>query len=795
MDSLPKSGPPLAPTLDVENGVRKLRLVPCNPTDGWENAMRFVNAVRAVKPDHEIEVAKFADSDPLTALVELLAADQDHREVGADLLAVVFAYCVAHRDLAPVARRFARGATENHTLGSQLRKICGTVTMSPDYRPGVYSVLAKLDFFEKLSTEVLQAVKLGLGAVLRTVWIPLWTFQTSKSDLYSCVVTQNLLLAATEEHKLDFLIASRAYDLSQWNELKDRDVEPLNFFVYKVARRVVYCRSHVFGPFREFCQKFISRSIGDDCFQKLDKNVAFNLSVFMEIVDHPELNFLDEPHLTFFLNSALRRTRDLCEHNEIQTLHMELGSMGSTQSLIGLTNILQYILARFLVNAGSLMVSAGHFNFDKNNWALRSSPYELPLFFNQVIPNIPPTSRAAFSFDKNRSWTQLQASKSADIVACLFDSLNHLISINYKLLEFFEIKDIDLSLDFRVKEQKTTYNEPLVVENKSKLQFLELCFISNTSAMLLSDQLQDEAYFITMVDEQEAKIQSRIIASNVLSCFESLTANFTGALLYQFIKFTSRVSLMELKLHKVSMQILYHIFFGSRSIKLQDSSLTSKLTQQALYDLTAMWNDGSDTYTRFLTDIFNTSESAATTVRIEISEFSKTLFPHNGTQAEQLDTGLQHNSNTEKAEFKKSILSSKYNANASSFVPSNKSYGDNIVPLTIRAHSSSRSSEHSKVLATPVEGLSLRSPFSTGKHQHFSDSKDFTAPMSGPAPSSLGNISPWSPSCFSQGLPLSPDTGSAVSTGKNYILGGHNRAANNSRAQSVHVDRFNYMRQ
>ncbi|CEP64144.1 Vir1p LALA0_S10e03444g [Lachancea lanzarotensis] len=793
-----KTGP-LVPTLkSVDYGVFKLGCCRVSKGDEWELIERFVNGVLALNNDQHVTSDEDSSVDPLTALLELLVSQQDHRDICADLLAAAFAGCAVHKDLKSLAHQFACSIAESHTLGSLLRELCGTVNLAPDYKPGVYSVVAKLNLFEHPKTSILRSLNMALGSVLRTVWVPLWSYETLP-DLYSCVLSQNLLLATTQEHKLDFIIASREHDVLRWHELKDRKTTSLNFFLLRVARRAIQCRNYVSNSFAEFSHKILSQAIGNECFMKVENSNVFTLSVFMEIVDHPDLNFLEEPHLTFLLNCALRQTRNLCENGQIETLHMELGTMGSTLSLFGLANILQYILARFLVDTGNLMFSAPQFSSDKRNWALRQSPYELPRFFDQVVPDIPPISRASFGFDKRDSELPLQMSKFSDIILSILESLNHAVFINRKLLMFYGREGIDLSLDFRGISQEKHINLSQVVGTKSKSEIFELFFVAITSVLLLSRQLHEGVYFWTLMDEQEAEVQSRIMTPNALNCFEALVSTLDGASLYEFIGFSNRISLIDLNMHAVSMQVLSHILFESALNVLQGSTPTKKLILDALYNHIILWNDGTDTYGRFMTEIFKTEVLPVAAVSFSVSGFLNIMFPRDSAQALPMESASPLFKTGDSTEFRKNYQTAKYNAHANSFVPSSRpqhvnTEGENAMPQGEHSHPSSRPAEIFQPSNSAVEGFNLHSSFSTGRQQ-LTNANEHGTTFSGTAPRSLSNLNSWSPNCFSQGPLSSPETGPAVSTGKNYILGGHNRAANNSRAQSVHVDRFNYIQQ
>ncbi|SCV00070.1 LANO_0F05050g1_1 [Lachancea nothofagi CBS 11611] len=783
----------------IDNSVRNLRLNVADTGAAWVAALEFANAIRAVKASESLRIV---ETDVFAPLLQACASNRENQAVCADLLAVVFACCAAHRDLAHLARDFALSVGKNPTQDSQLRGICGTVNMSPDYKPGIFSVLAKLDFFDSLNTDVFQSLKLGLGSVLRMAWIPLWTHLDLETDLYSAVLNHNLVFATTQEDKLDYLIASLAPDPLQCHSLRERDSKPLEFFLYKVACRTLTCLKHVPESFGQYCQEIVSHSIDNDCFRKLNHSVAFNLSVFMEVVDHPTLNFLQEPHLTSLLNGTLRRIRDLCDQGHIQTLHLELGKMGSTQSLLGILNILQYILARFLLSVGNLMLNAQHFNNDKKNWALLQSPYHLPQYFDDVVPKISPVSRSAFSFDNNQFESGLQATKLPATIFSLLDSLNCLVSTNQRLLEYYENRGIELSTDIKQPDQSDGLT---IIGSKSNLETLELIYISNVSTLLLSQQLLDSNCYGVTVGRYESRVQSKLLSTNTKRCFESIIIAFKGTSLFHFIKFSARMSLTELSLQKVSMQVLSHIFFDVSFSVAQSPSLSNKLTQQALYDHIVMWNDGSDSYQRFFSDVFKIPTPSVSNVQTELPALLASVFQDQSSPPSRNAPMLPGSKASRNVDSKRSGPASRYNAHATSFVPSSKSrqgnenYHDseNVAPRSRNRQLSSSSTEFPRMINGPSEEFSVQNtPFSNEKQLPFCEFNDSVTPLSSAVSNAFSNSTTWDSNCFSQGPLLSPDASSTVvNTGKNYILGGHNRATNNSRAQSVHVDRFDYVRQ
>lgn len=748
-----------------------------------ESAYGFVNAIRRLKPHQEPKVANL---DVFTSIVRLCGKDLEHRSVNLDLLSVIFVHCSVHKSLVCLVRDFAQVTSQRQPIMSQLRELCGTVVSG--YRPGFFSILAKLDIMENLDARSLSFLALNLGPVLRMVWLPLWTQKAHKS-LYADVVGQNLIVATTVEAKLDFLIASRAHEPLEWYALKDHDSEPLKLFVYTTVRRALLFPRWLPKPFYQFCEQTATDSTNNDCFTQSSGSSSFNLSVLMEILDHPSLNFFEEPHLTLLLTVSVYRLRMVCIEGDIMKLHLELGKMGSTHSLLGLLNITQYLLCRFLIKVGSLISIGRYYDKNKSNWAIQQSLYQLPADFDRIIPDIPPISRSSFGFDSSVKPKVLESCQ-AEIIASLLNSLNSLIVCNQTILQYYEDNKIDITTcraNYPPSDSKTT------IENRSTLEILHLCFVSNTSSLFLSKLLSDEKTLALVVGRQEALVQSRLLHLNLLYNFELLLKIFKGLSLYQLVKFCSRISMAGLKLQGVCMNLLNHVFFETNNPVTETDLLSSKSTMHVLYEYINTWNDGSQLYQRFYSDIFKMAQPAAHKVQIAWEPLLSLIPELKGDPNILQRTGKN-------PDFSKILQAPKYNAHASSFVPASKSFNS----ISLEASTPNAHSANSQLTPSSVEfpQTTVKSPgqceftgatFPKEMHQKYFEGGVVNASS---APRISSSSTKWDSNCFSQGSTISSETHSAVvNTGKEYILGGHNRATNNSRAQSVHVDRFEYMRQ
>ncbi|SCU98231.1 LADA_0H11496g1_1 [Lachancea dasiensis] len=761
----------------------------------WDDALAFLNAIRSLKPAQNVDLT--TTDDVFTPMVRSLVARRARWEICADLVAVTFAYCAVHPDLAGLVCNFARAVEQNRSLRSQLREICGTAPLSPNYKPGVYTVVATLETFDKLDIATFETLRLGLGPVLRLQWAPLWAFQYPDLRLDAAFLAKNLMRATTQEHRLDFLIASLSPDLPQWEELQSHSSKSVDFFLYSVARRSLHGGRYLPPFFKTFCQDVLSTCTKNDCFKRLENDTQFNLSVLMEIVDHPDLNFLEEPHLVSLLHCALRRVLEICTQEQIQTLHLELGSMGTTLSLPGLLNIVQYLLTRFLLSMGTLVNNARHLKADNKKWATRESPYQLPPFFDKIVPKISPVSRSASSFDHSGHESHFQTTKLSTIVWTVLQSINYLENINCLLLDFYERNGTGLS----AKPKDGGANDfSHVVENKARSDVLDLFFIAGVSVMLLAEQLQEDGYLSKVIGTHESRILGKQLSLSTRTFFKAIIRTFGKESAHELIKFLARTSRMELTLQRVSMRILQCVLVDERGSALKIGAPA----HQALHDYLGIWNDGSEVYSQLYSALMMPMPAVATAV-INFPQLLASASPSWSRAMGRVALGSASNTDNISCDTKRTGPASRYNTHATSFIPSTKSQhqktngfeSEDVLPLAMASQPTSATADYGFVGNQPERyGTAQTSPFSATRHSQFPDGSKSAISMSGPIANSSTNATKWDAGCFSQGPLLSTDFSSAaVNTGKNYIMGGHSRATNNSRAQSVHVDRFDYLQQ
>lgn len=780
-------------------------------------SIRLLNILRYLKQDNMY--AKKITTENLDLFTPLLIATSQIG-ISIDLFAYLFAYCSIHRELQPLIYAFIKKEENEPKVKELLKELCISDQL---YMTGFYSVIFKLEQFEDIDKQMISYLDMQLGNILYDSWLPLWkrhleSFPSlEKKTLKESLLNDSLLLSITRESDLDFVISTKARNASGWEELKNERSRPIDYFLYKIACRAIRLPKHLPQDFYKFCTRFITTCVKNDSFENLEDDVAFSFQILMEIIDHPELNFLEEPHLTMLLRVSLEKIWELCSRGNFQMLHLKLGELGTTESFPALANILQYLLARFILNLGNVVLSGKQYLHKGDDWFKDCTKYGLPLYFDDIVPKIPPISKSLFSFDDNIIERPQESNNIVKFLNALLESLNLILLINNELINYYATNDVDslmLPCGSNVKDDVISS-----IEHKVTLKYLELYHIATITTLLVSEQLLDPRCQMIFIGERESKLNSKLIFRNGLKYFESLIINHKNIALYHLIKFVSKISVEELMLQKKSIQLLNHLFFHGGNDGILQLCLKNELSIQSLHNYIILWNDGSSEYTKFFTDLFKTVQPNVDKTEIELVEISRYIpgFQEDCMSNSRSGTPstIMESSPTQTPNPKPTVP--KFNAYANSFIPSSKSTCTPLMSPSDTPHNQyfppqqtqkqhQQSSNYYQINnTTPIAYTNVTPTASTPVSDAFPQQQFtnfYSAPNTvvrstptrhdryGSGSSKATPTTTWSSPSFTQQAVFPNNGNKVVNTGKNYILGGHNRVVNSSRAQSIHVDEF-----
>lgn len=719
-----------------------------------------------------------------------------------DLVAIFLAYFSIHREFHPLILN----SIENwyQLLPNKKFTPCTDTKCSP----GFYSVVSLLDQYDEVTPQVLQYLELDLAHVLIHIWIPQW-LQIAQAPPENHLAT--LLL---DEAKLDFIIAT-SNDLGQFITNKHLQKEPaMSYFIYKICKRIslfiYWIPKSLYEPAVQFATPHSNSTSG----------LHFDLQVLMELIDHPEVNYFQEPRLTSLLHQATNNLRKVPLHK----LHGALGTLGSVQSLPAIINMVQLLLCKFLINAGNVneLIQKADYQLqlhpNEKKWfkSGSSNRYQIPSWFEtSLLPPLPPIAKSMFVFDDNEYESEQEAKSFKIIAVLLFESLNMVILINTEILKQYQWLNIDpLMIDV----SDETFN----IRHRVAEQFLLLYLIPIIMAAMSARQLLEAP--VSMLSEKKRSIMGKIILSNATRLCETLIRTHGNIALYHLLKLFNNVSAEGMLLQKICLELLQQIFFGADGTYNRQLCLENKLTIQALEKYITVWNDGSRRYQPFFEKILNIKQPSTNMKAIPLSVLHQFLPGYE----EILKTSQEKNISTPKSSTPSSIT--KENSRQKTNLTSRSSNVGTTTPLTYKYNPYSTSSfepsrpttltppvsfSSGNYTANPINSTpdtytfhpfnnemamgpkttsSERNNYTTVFRESFSSeplsnlSKTLDSLSATPQTPSKGfSSSPWD---GSPGVSITPNNSKIVNTGKNYILGGHNRIKNNSRAQSIHIDNF-----
>ncbi|CAI4063131.1 hypothetical protein SUVZ_07G2080 [Saccharomyces uvarum] len=776
-----------------------------------------------------------------------------------ELITILFAYISIHRQFHPLILHNLN--VWNEFIVDYNNEVSSTSQERDPIKFGVLSLLSIVQNFDEITPDLFEFFKLSLKPTLLEIWVPQWqNYNPSTTKLING--DEKISNWITKDYHMDFLITT--FLSSSSSSLK---VLPSHYFVYKISKRISHFPNLIDPKLYQLAIAVIMENGISDIDNSNSHSANYNdlpfyFQILMEVIDHPELNYLQENRLILLLDIALNHLMLVPTH----CLHSSFGNLGSTQSLSSTLNIIQFLLSKFLINTGNitqLINKSNKKNVTNNNnnnnnnsrkkdwFQSQQTNYQIPFWFeDSILPPIPPISKSLFTFDKDLS----HESDSIMIVRDLLRCLNLTILLNSKLLR--DYNDLNINALTQPPDHSSNIsngNNHIMIE-----QYMQLYLIPLSTSLLLAQQLNDqEQEQENKQEEEEDKnligsssvrhLSSQLIFFSSLKLCENLIIKEKNLALYHLIKFITKISLDDLVLQKISINLLNHLFFhqindGSNHDNLiQRLCLKNQLSLQALKDYIILWNDGSQVYNSFFKNLFYEDQPEIETTRLTMSDlvgfFSDdeqiviSTPPTTMTSVTTNDRPVSLQPIPQKNNVEVFTPLSKYDAYSSnSFVPSSSNNANtstnkqpqqpqqpqNTTPSSSnrylynksalpQEHSSGNNDNSTQVSGSMNDSYSLDNSFSTTNTNMTRQPTTLTratdamttaptTPTSYKNSNCNNNNNLWieSPmanfkSCI---INKNSNKNKMVNTGKNYILGGHNKVKNNSRAQSIHIDDF-----
>ena len=228
-----------------------------------------------------------------------------------DIIAILFAYCSIRSELHPLIIN-SLDSLINHLRDSY--DSTNGIVNSDIF--GMYTIVSYVEQFDEISPQLLQFLQLNLRDTLIHQWIPLWQnykdsipLQLSNFEQNSNEITSLLM----NNSKLDFFIATSIDNLFNKQE---QNGEKSSYIIYQITKRVILLNHWIPKDIYQIATDIIishevtsaststslpTVSSSQSSSKPIKHDLLFNLQIIMELIDHPELNYLEEPRLILLL--------------------------------------------------------------------------------------------------------------------------------------------------------------------------------------------------------------------------------------------------------------------------------------------------------------------------------------------------------------------------------------------------------------------------------------------------------------------------------------------------------------
>lgn len=772
----------------------------------------------------------------------------------------------------------------------------GSNITKSDLYPGFYTVIKEIEKFKTFNKRLLSFMQFDfLQDTLINSWIPMWELKKDNNTLnldWNYYSSRNLLPDLLKDESMtDFFLVNNMNN----NQLYITQAPKFKLLLLQLYRRVLILNGKWVK--KDFYNQVLHNmlNVDDDNIDSLN----FALKVLMEIIDHPEYNYMEESKLVLLLYLALVKL----EKVPVTQLHTILSEMGTTQSLISIVNMTQFFIAQFLnklqlvsektsmdditkLQTGKTRTNIRNEISSQQNGKNKLSKFEIPNWFkNEISPDIPPIAKSLFIFDTSVNEVDSLKLSFTETLNILSDCLNLTILVHNNIINQYHALNISLLQSDSTEKNDINVN----IEYLLKQNFFQLNYIPIFTTMLTVKNMFKNGTDGLIFKNGVTSIK-KVITLNSIKYIESLIISYKDIALYHLLKFISTISQENLILQKISIQILNHLFFHNN-----DNDFTyllcknNKLSLNEIYTYIRLWNDGTPNYSLFFTELFNEKQPMVNIKKIDLRQLQELIpnmdvvikyqetidnkkksceykskgsrnysasssdYNNSGNYGyNQSNDNRNGNHNTTmlpqpiqpvpQKTMKNYMTSAKYDAYSSPvFIPSQSNSANNTTMVSSTSNNiiasggnftpqpqqminpgnaiySTPYSYMQQQTMNPMNGLDTNVDTSTATTNglnmpgmnpndmcppgNFSMQTNFmSTPQATPMVNSTNNgnvpmintnnnpvfTSPWneSPTMTS----YTPQN-KIVNTGKNYILGGHNRVKNNSRAQSIHIDQF-----
>lgn len=443
--------------------------------------------------------------------------------------------------------------------------------------PGFYTVMESLSMIlNNTSTKTRDGLNLqglNLKEVLLHGWLPIWKSYGNKTNAglsWSQYQENNQLSHLwKDEMALQFSIAM--FDSNQL-DINNDQVSSYAVFIKKLYKNILLINHNWIDP---QIYQLATRTILNFDSSDSEETVKFNLTVIMEVIDHPEFNFIEESKLVLLLFFSLSNLINV----KANIIHSILSKIGTTQTLLAMYNITEFLIARYINDFQN--------NLDIVNGVTDNiSKFKFPKWFaNEMLPPIPPISKSLFIFDSEEDLCHIS---NIEIIGTLFRCLLLINKLKHNLLtEYYDMYE-HLNLIELDSECESKY--------LLKEQFLQLNYIPLFTTLLTSNHLSHSPLFQL---NYLGPFLKESIPHQSIKVLHLLLKSYDNIALYHFLKFIDKISNQNLILQKISINLLSDVFYFNKKCNIINICKENELSLHIVIEYIKKWNDGTGTYKVF----------------------------------------------------------------------------------------------------------------------------------------------------------------------------------------------------
>ena len=631
--------------------------------DAFTIAIDVIAALRRVLPtDDKLYSKKSLERlDIFTPLWSCKSNGPYTRDIQLDILSILIAYCSVLPflqvlitnsiknwiSLAQVNQPSVAQSSHNNSNGK------GDKNASIDNNDGTrdigfYTVVSMISELDRVDPDILQTVRFNLGSVLIETWIPMWVSLGSLEKYPSTGLSVFPLIST--EAGLDFFIAV-LHPRTFISKTTDGNNKSTRYFSARVAGRMCLFKRWLDPQDYSYAyevQMLHTTPAGME--ELVQLTAASGLKVIMEVLNHPEYNYLEEPYLCMLVYVSL----DEISKNSVHKLHAAMRQFATTQSLYAIINIVQFSLAAYIINVFNAL------NYMTNETKFFNVP---KWFIETILPPIPPISRSMFTFSNNIS-NGYGSERVLELINLLLRCLELTVMINSRILKEYKRLGID-PLDFSCNINNDI--KPILVR-----EYMELYLIPLFTTLALSNRLQsgsnifnrridrgsisrrttdDNNWDFTSTTTPETTASINTPSDGETACINNTFSSFSlhsmllfyhltelcknllhidwEVTLIHLIEFISKISAESLVFQKVSVQLLNQLFFETADAdsaqSLRALCRDNELCSNALHSYIDLWNDGSSLYTKIFEEIFGEEQPEVGTILLNTHDLVESL--------------------------------------------------------------------------------------------------------------------------------------------------------------------------